>query len=60
MVKKNIARGTISFSLSDISELEIQEVMEAERSGGIMIGPKTKELYLRVLDMGLGDEVIAV
>ena len=34
----------IPFSPPDISELEIQEVAEALRSGWITTGPKTKEL----------------
>ena len=34
----------ISFSPPDISELEIQEVVEALRSGWITTGPRTKQL----------------
>ncbi len=73
----------ISFSPPDMSELEIQEVSDAIRSGWITTGPRTKEfehllamcsgtdkvvclnsatacmeLILRVLGIGLGDEVI--
>lgn len=73
----------ISFSPPDITELEINEVVEALRSGWITTGPRTKELEkriaawigtpkcacfnsqtacaemaLRVLGVGLGDEVI--
>ena len=35
---------TIPFSPPDISELEINEVCEALRSGWITTGPRTKEL----------------
>lgn len=73
----------ISFSPPDITELEIEEVAEALRSGWITTGPRTKELErrlakycgtskvvclnsataaeelnLRVLGIGVGDEVI--
>ncbi len=73
----------ISFSPPDMSELEIQEVSDAIRSGWITTGPRTREfehllamcsgtdkvvclnsatacmeLILRVLGIGLGDEVI--
>ena len=34
----------IPFSPPDISELEIQEVVEALRSGWITTGPRTKQL----------------
>jgi dTDP-4-amino-4,6-dideoxygalactose transaminase len=50
MLKKDIARRTISFSPPDISELEIQEVAEALRSGWITTGPKTKELEKRMAE----------
>lgn len=46
---------TISFSLPDISELEIAEVAEALRSGWITPGPRTKLLErgsLRTLRLG--------
>lgn len=73
----------IKFSPPDISELEINEVIDALKSGWITTGPKTKELErqvasfcgvnravclnsqtacaemaLRVLGIGIGDEVI--
>ena len=38
----------ISFSPPDISELEIQEVAEALRSGWITTGPRTKELERKI------------
>ena len=40
----NEMKRVISFSPPDISELEIQEVAEALRSGWITTGPKTKQL----------------
>lgn len=40
----------ISFSPPDISELEINEVAEALRSGWITTGPRTKELEKKIAD----------
>lgn len=37
-------RRSIAFSPPDITELEIQEVAEALRSGWITTGPRTKQL----------------
>lgn len=73
----------VPFSPPDMSELEVNEVCEAIRSGWITTGPRTKEferqiadychtekavclnsatacmeLVLRLLEVGLGDEVI--
>lgn len=45
----------IPFSPPDITEMEIQEVAEALRSGWITTGPRTKELERRLADM-LGTE----
>ena len=41
---------SISFSPPDITELEIQEVAGALRSGWITTGPRTKELERRIAD----------
>ena len=41
-MSKNIDKRQISFSPPDISEIEIEEVAEALRSGWITTGPKTK------------------
>ncbi len=41
-------KRTISFSPPDISELEIEEVSKALRSGWITTGPRTKELEKRL------------
>lgn len=43
-------RRVIPFSPPDISELEINEVVEALRSGWITTGPRTKELERRLAD----------
>lgn len=43
-------KRNIPFSPPDISELEIQEVAEALRSGWITTGPRTKELERRLAD----------
>lgn len=40
----------VSFSVPDISELEVQYVGEALRSGWITTGPRTKELERRIAD----------
>ena len=45
----------ISFSPPDISELEIEEVSEALRSGWITTGPRTKEFEKRIAEyVGVG------
>lgn len=46
MIKRNIP-----FSPPDITEMEINEVAEALRSGWITTGPKTKELEKQVADL---------
>ena len=43
-------KRVIPFSPPDISELEINEVAEALRSGWITTGPRTKELELRLAE----------
>ena len=43
-----IVQRSIPFSPPDISELEINEVAEALRSGWITTGPRTKELERRL------------
>jgi dTDP-4-amino-4,6-dideoxygalactose transaminase len=43
-------KRTISFSPPDISELEIEEVAQALRSGWITTGPRTKELEKRMAE----------
>lgn len=43
-------KRNISFSPPDISELEVQEVAEALRSGWITTGPRTKELERRLAE----------
>ena len=43
-IRKNLPARVIQFSPPDISELEINEVAEALRSGWITTGPRTKEL----------------
>ena len=47
-VKENMVKRSIPFSPPDISELEINEVAEALRSGWITTGPRTKELEKRL------------
>lgn len=44
----NLEKRQISFSPPDMSELEIEEVAEALRSGWITTGPKTKEFERRI------------
>ena len=43
-----MVKHTIRFSPPDISELEIDEVVEALRSGWITTGPRTKMLERRL------------
>lgn len=47
---ENINKRVIPFSPPDISELEIDEVAEALRSGWITTGPRTKELERRLAE----------
>lgn len=47
---ENINKRNIPFSPPDISELEINEVAEALRSGWITTGPRTKELERRLAE----------
>lgn len=47
-VKTEIMKREIPFSPPDITELEINEVAEALRSGWITTGPRTKELERRL------------
>ena len=41
-------KRNISFSPPDITELEIEEVVKAMRSGWITTGPRTKELEKKI------------
>ena len=47
---KELARRVIPFSPPDISELEINEVIDALKSGWITTGPRTKELEKRLAE----------
>ena len=47
---KNKDLRNIPFSPPDISELEIQEVVQALRSGWITTGPRTKEFERKIAD----------
>ncbi len=48
MLEQSSNKKNISFSPPDISELEINEVAEALRSGWITTGPRTKELEQKI------------
>lgn len=50
----------IAFSPPDISELEIQEVCEALKSGWITTGPRTKQLEKRLADYCNTNEVVCL
>ena len=49
-MKSELKKRKIPFSPPDITELEINEVVEALRSGWITTGPRTKELERRLAD----------
>lgn len=49
-IKTMIMKRSIPFSPPDISELEVNEVAEALRSGWITTGPRTKELERRLAE----------
>lgn len=48
--KMDMNKRKIPFSPPDISELEIEEVAKALRSGWITTGPRTKELERRLAE----------
>lgn len=55
-----IKKRNIPFSPPDISELEINEVAEALRSGWITTGPRTKELERRLADFCHTSKVVCL
>ena len=55
-----IIKRNIPFSPPDISELEINEVAEALRSGWITTGPRTKELERRLADFCHTSKVVCL
>lgn len=57
---KDLERRTISFSPPDISELEIEEVVNALRSGWITTGPRTKELENRLAEFCHTEKVVCL
>ena len=59
-VKTEIMARKIPFSPPDISELEIEEVAEALRSGWITTGPRTKELERRLADFCHTSKVVCL
>lgn len=61
-VKNSIeaARRIIPFSPPDISDLEINKVIEAMKSGWITTGPRTKELEIRLADYCRTSKVVCL
>lgn len=59
-VKTKIMERKIPFSPPDISELEINEVAEALRSGWITTGPRTKELERRLAEFCHTSKVVCL
>lgn len=57
---KNIKTRNIQFSPPDISELEIEEVVAALRSGWITTGPRTRELEKRLAAYCQTDKVVCL
>lgn len=55
-----IIKRSISFSPPDISELEVNEVSEALRSGWITTGPRTKELEKRLAEFCHTSKVVCL
>lgn len=53
-------KRSISFSPPDISELEIQEVCEALRSGWITTGPRVKEFEKRLANYVHTNKVVCL
>ena len=59
-VKKELMKRKIPFSPPDITELEINEVAEALRSGWITTGPRTKELERRLAEFCHTSKVVCL
>lgn len=59
-VKTGIMKREIPFSPPDITELEINEVAEALRSGWITTGPRTKELERRLAKLCHTSKVVCL
>lgn len=57
---KDLETRTISFSPPDISELEVEEVVDALRSGWITTGPRTKELEKRLAEFCHTEKVVCL
>ena len=55
-----IIKRNIPFSPPDISELEINEVAEALKSGWITTGPRTKELERRLAEFCHTSKVVCL
>lgn len=53
-------RRNIQFSPPDISELEIEEVCKALRSGWITTGPRTKQLEKELADYCQTEKVVCL
>ena len=60
MVDNRMDKRMISFSPPDISEMEIEEVTEALRSGWITTGPRTKELEQRLAKFCHTEKVVCL
>lgn len=59
-VKTELMKRKIPFSPPDITELEINEVAEALRSGWITTGPRTKELERRLAEFCHTSKVVCL
>ena len=59
-INTELMKRKIPFSPPDISELEIEEVCEALRSGWITTGPRTKELERRLADFCHTSKVVCL
>ena len=59
-VKTELMKRKIPFSTPDITELEINEVAEALRSGWITTGPRTKELERRLAEFCHTSKVVCL
>lgn len=59
-MNKEMEKRNIPFSPPDISELEIQEVVETLKSGWITTGPRTKELERRLAEFCHTSKVVCL
>ena len=59
-MEENTIKRNIPFSPPDISDLEVEEVAKALKSGWITTGPRTKELERRLAEYCCTSKVVCL